>query len=258
MQHFRPEEQSFVVQVHDWIEEVRNQYAPKLTSFIDPRQLVIVQSLVGVNSEVKMMSHGLFNEPERQRIILYPEYFEPQLSDFSLVVFELNYPAKFVKLKHPDVLGSLVALGLDRSKFGDIRLNDQKIQFVVQEEISSFVEINLEAINKVKVHLTQVPSTTPLLENEEVWKEQQDTVSSLRLDTVLASAYNISRQKAAQLIQSAKVKVNYRQQENISFELKEDDLLSVRSYGRIQLASIEGRTKKDKLRIVYRKLERNS
>lgn len=258
MQHFRPEEQSFVVQVNDWIEDVRNQYAPKLTSFLDPRQLVIVQSLVGVNSEVKVMSHGLFTNPERQRVILYPEYFEPQLSDFSLVVFELNYPAKFVKLKHPDVLGSLVALGLDRSKFGDIRLNDHKIQFVVQEEISSFVEMNLESINKVKVHLSQVSPTSPLLENEEVWKEQHDTVSSLRLDTIIASANNISRQKAALLIQSAKVKVNYRLQENISFELKEHDLISVRNYGRIQLAAIEGKTKKDKIRIFYKKLERNS
>lgn len=258
MQHFRPEEQGFIVQVGDWMDDVRNQYAPKLTDFLDPRQIMIIQSLVGENSEVKMQVYGMFSDAERQRVILYPDYFEPQMSDFSIEVFELNYPSKFVQLKHPDVLGSLVAIGLNRSKFGDIRLDEQKIQFVVQKEISSFVEINLESINKVKVHLKKLEEDALLLQNEEQWREQQETVSSLRLDTVLAAAYKISRQKAVQLIQAAYVKVNYRQQEQISFELTEDDLLSVRGYGRLKIFSIEGRTKKNKIRIVFRKLERNS
>lgn len=258
MQHFRPEEQSFIVQVNDWMNDVRNHYTPKLTSFLDPRQVMIIQSLVGENSDVKMQAYGAFSQAERQRVILYPDYFEPEISDFMLEIFELNYPSKFIQLKHPDVLGSLLGIGLNRSKFGDIRLNEQKIQFVVQKEISNFIEINLEAINKVKVHLKRLSEESKLLENEEQWREQQDTVSSLRLDTVLAAAYKISRQKAAQLIQNSYVKVNYRLQESTSFELTEGDLLSVRGYGRLQIFSIEGRTKKDKIRIIFKKLERNS
>lgn len=258
MQHFRPEEQEFIVQVSDWMNDVRNQYTPKLTDFLDPRQIMIIQSLVGENSDVKMKAQGQFSEAERQRVILYPDYFEPQASDFSIDIFELNYPSKFVQLKHPDVLGSLLAIGLKRSKFGDIRLSEQKIQFVVQKEISNFVEINLEAINKVKVHLKKLAEDAPLLQNEEQWHEQQDTVSSLRLDAVLATAYKFSRQKAVQLVQSTYVKVNYKQQQNSSFELTEGDLLSVRGFGRLRIFSIEGRTKKDKIRIVFQKLERNS
>lgn len=256
LQHFRPEEQSFIVQVNDWIDTVRSQYSPKLTSFLDPRQVMIARSIVGENGDVKMMAEGRFNEAERSRVLFYPDYFEPEIEDFQMTVFELNYPSKFIQLKHPDVLGSLLGIGLDRSKFGDIRLDEQKIQFVVQKEIQNFVEINLEAINKVKVHLKLIENE-PLLNNEEQWKLQHDTVSSLRLDTVIATAYKISRQKATALIQASKVKVNYKQQESISFDLNEGDLISVRGHGRIQLQSIEGRTKKDKIRISLKKLEKS-
>lgn len=257
LQHFRPEEQGFIIQVNSWIDDVRNQYAPKLTSFLDPRQIAIIQSLVGDNSDVKMRAEGLFKQAERQRVLLYPDYFSPVIDDFELTVFELKYPSKFVQLKHPDVLGSLLGIGLDRSKFGDIRIDEQKIQFIVQHEVANFVEINLEAINKVTVHLKTLKEDALLLENSEQWKEQHDTVSSLRLDTVMASAYKISRQKASQLIQTARVKVNYRQQDSISFEVTEEDLISVRGLGRLKIASIEGRTKKDKIRITFKKLERN-
>lgn len=257
MQHFRPDEQEFITQVTGWIEEVHQNYAPKLTSFLDPRQLFIIETLIGNDSEVKMMAEGMFIDAERQRVLLYPSYFEPQKDDFSIAIYELKYPAKFIQIKHPDVLGSLLAIGLERSKFGDIRINEQKIQFMVQKEVANFVEINLDAINKVKVHLKELDNSLELLENLEQWKEQQATVSSLRLDTVLATALKISRQKAVQLIQGARVKVNYRQQENISFEINEDDLISVRGFGRLKISSIEGRTKKDKIRVVLKKLEKN-
>ena len=40
------------------------------------------------------------------------------------------------------------------------------------------------------------------------------TVSSLRLDTVIASIFNISRQKASMLIHGGKVKVNWTERES--------------------------------------------
>lgn len=258
MQHFRPEEQSFITQLLTLIEEVRQQYAPKLTDFLDPRQVMIAQSIIGENGDVKLASDGIFQQAERKRLLLYPDYYEPTRDDFDLVCYELRYPSKFIQLKHPDVLGSILAIGLERAKFGDIRLDDKKIQFVVAEEVSNYVRANLTAINKVKVNLTDVTSSGNYLETQELWAEQFDTVSSLRLDTVLASALKISRQKSSLLIQAGHVKVNYRLLENSSFEVEEADLLSIRGFGRVSIKSIEGRTKKDKIRVVFSKLERKS
>ena len=92
----------------------------------------------------------------------------------------------------------------------------------------------------------------PLLEGlvcENVWNEQNLTVSSLRLDTMISSIYQISRQKSQTLIKAGLVKVNWISIENTSFECGEGDTLSVRGYGRAKIVSIEGKTKKDKWRI---------
>ncbi|VEI04782.1 YlmH family RNA-binding protein [Kurthia zopfii] len=258
MQHFRPEEQSFITHLLTMIEEVRQQYAPKLTGFLDPRQVMIAQSIIGENGDVKVASEGVFQQAERKRLLLFPDYYEPTREDFDLVCYELRYPSKFIQLKHPDVLGSILAIGLERSKFGDIRVDDKKIQFIVAAEVSNYVRANLTAINKVKVNLTDVTSNEDFILSEDHWVEQFDTVSSLRLDTVLASALKISRQKLSLLIQSGHVKVNFRLTENSSFEVEEADLLSIRGFGRLSIKSIEGRTKKDKIRIIFSKLERKS
>lgn len=256
LQHFRDDEQPFVIQVNEWISDVATRYAPKLTAFLDPRQVAIITSLVGQNGEVRMAASGAFEEAERQRVLLYPDYFEPQEDDFELLVYELHYPAKFLQLQHGDVLGALMGTGLDRDKFGDIRIDGEKIQFVIQKSFGTYITLHLEAIHKAKVHLKEVTDPVKYLVSQDHWSEQYDTVSSLRLDTVIASVYKISRQKSSQLIQAGKVKVNHQKREQGTMELEEADLISVRGLGRAMIRSIEGRTKKDKIRIIFGKLER--
>ncbi|ANU27906.1 RNA-binding protein [Planococcus versutus] len=253
-QHFRKEEQQFIEQVSNWLREVEDRYSPKLTDFLDPRQRFIVEAVIG-SSDVKWITSGLFKDAERQRVLLYPSYFEPQQEDFNITVFELKYPSKFVSLRHPDILGSLMSLGLDRSKFGDIRIDHERVQLAVMKEVSPYMQSNFITAAKVKVQLTEVTNVADMIETTEEWIEETYTVSSMRLDTVMSSVYNISRQKASALIHGGKVKVNWTSQEQPSFELHESDMISSRGFGRVRLIMIEGRTKKDKIRLQIGRLE---
>ncbi|AQQ53790.1 YlmH family RNA-binding protein [Planococcus lenghuensis] len=254
LQHFRKDEQPFIEQAAGWLREVEDRYTPKLTDFLDPRERFIVRSVVGA-SGIMTASEGLFPDAERQRMLLYPEYLEPVKEDFNITVFTVNYPSKFVTLAHPDVLGSLMGLGLGRGKFGDIRVDGDVIQVAIADEISQYVRTNFVTAGKVKVSLEAVEGEEQLLVQTEEWLEETLTVSSMRLDTVLASIFNISRQKASALINGGRVKVNWTVTEQPSFELHESDLLSVRGLGRVRVIMIEGRTKKDKLRLVIGRLE---
>ncbi|MDN7226029.1 RNA-binding protein [Planococcus sp. N064] len=253
-QHFRKDEQPFIEQVTGWMIDVEDRYTPKLTDFLDPRQRFIVTSVVG-SSDIQVAASGLFEDAERQRVLLYPSYYEPQKEDFQITVFDLNYPTKFVTLQHPDILGSMMSIGLDRSKFGDIRIDGQQIQIAVADEVSSYLQANFTTAAKVKVHLEEAGSEESFIKVAEDWTEESHTVSSLRLDTVISSVYNISRQKASALINGGKVKVNWTVQEQPSFELNESDMVSSRGYGRVKMMEIEGRTKKDKIRLLVGRLE---
>ena len=258
IQHFRKDEQPFIEQVIGWQREVEDRYAPKLTDFLDPRQRFIVESVIRQNDDLNFFTEGIFEGAERKRMLIAPSYYEMKVEDFQIEIYSIHYPSKFVQLRHPDVLGALLSIGLDRSKFGDIRLADNTVQFALASEIADYVRAHLTGIGKAKVHVEEMSATIPLIQNEEQWVESSYTVSSMRLDVVLATVANISRQKAQSLINAGKVKVNWTVREAVAFELQEGDILSARGLGRIKVIMTEGRTKKDKIRLQVGRLEQKN
>jgi RNA-binding protein YlmH len=251
-QHFRGEERHFIDQVLEWKESVLNQYSPKLTDFLDPREQEIVSSVIGENSDVNVSFFGGALDTERKRALLYPEYLQPEQEDFKLTLFEVEYASKFINLQHRQVLGSLMSLGLKRSKFGDIRFFQEVVQVVCTSEIADYLMVNFHEIGRAKISLKELRLNELIPQVEEL-QELVTTVSSLRLDVVGAAIYNISRQKIQQLITNGLVKVNWKTVDSVSFECREGDTLSVRGYGRSKVTAIEGKTKKDRWRIVVNK-----
>lgn len=245
-QHFRKEEHEFIDAVLEWKEDVLTQYAPKLTDFLDPREQKIVESIVGNEGDVNVQFAG---GTERKRALLYPGYYEPEDEDFQLAYYDLTYPSKFLSIEHPQVLGAMMSLGLRRSKFGDILVNGDRIQLILASEVASYVEMNMQSVGKAKVTLKNI-SKQELIHSKEEWIEQSITVSSLRLDVVLANVYRLSRQKVQPFIEHGHAKVNFKVIEQPSFECKEGDILSLRGHGRSRIMSIDGKTKKEKWRMI--------
>ncbi|MDM5328018.1 RNA-binding protein [Neobacillus sp. CF12] len=251
-QHFRPEERDFIDQVLSWKDYVESSYSPKLTDFLDPREQHILKTLIGENGSITYKLFGGISEGERKRALIMPDYFLPTEKEFQINLFEIDYPIKFVSIEHPQVLGSIMSLGLKRGKFGDILMKDGRVQFFAASEISDYLKSNLESIGRASIRLKEL-ALEEAITTDELWMEQAVTVSSLRLDTIISGIHHISRQKSQLFIQQGLVKVNWTSNENVSFECAEGDLLSVRGYGRVKILSIEGRTKKDKWRIVVGK-----
>ncbi|WP_318615515.1 RNA-binding protein [Sporosarcina sp. YIM B06819] len=254
LQHFRKDEQPFIEMAIGWIREVEDSYAPKLTGFLDPRQQFIVESLAR-NSMLLVGSYGAFVEAERQRILIYPDYYVPEKEDYQIAMFNVKYASKFLKLEHKDILGSMMSLGIDRSKFGDIRVGEDEVQFAVADELKDYMTANFLSIGKAKVTVEESNQPEDWIVATDSWTEEMHIVSSLRLDTVIAALANISRQKAASLIHGDKVKVNWAVRDQPAFELQELDMLSVRGSGRFKVMAIEGRTRKDKILLIIGKLE---
>jgi RNA-binding protein YlmH len=255
IQHFRKEEQIFIERVVGWQREVEDRFAPKLTDFLDPRERFIVSSIIGQNQDLSIMTEGAFEEAERQRLYISPSYFTPVKDDFQITIFSIHYPSKFVSLKHPDVLGALLSIGIGRNKFGDIHIENETIQFAVAQEVKDYVITNLTSIGKAKVRLDVVEDPEQFIKSQDEWIEKSFTVSSMRLDVILATVLNISRQKSQMLIQAGKVKVNWTVREQTSFDVQEGDVISARGFGRLKVIMTEGRTKKDKIRLQVGRLE---
>ena len=247
-QHFRPEERPFIDAVGDWLEQVESQYAPYLTNFLDPRQAYILETLTRENSDLKFMFFGGYEQAERCRCMIYPKYFEPSKDDFEIITIEIKYPQKFTELSHGKVLGTFMSAGMKRDYFGDIISDGERWQVFLARETSNYIESQITKIGRVTVHLEEKPYTEIIVPKDS-WSEENATASSLRLDVIISTVYNISRQRSKQLVETGKVKVNWSVNERSDYLLDLLDVISIRGFGRIQIQSIEGKTKKEKIRL---------
>lgn len=247
-QHFRKEERPFIDQVEAWRKNVEMRFQRKLTNFLNPRERQIATSLLR-NTDLQVEFSGKDDE-ERRRMIIAPEYESIEEEDFQLTLLEASYPAKFVSLEHRDVLGAFMSLGIKREKLGDLIVKDGLIHIIAAAEISDFIKMQLQQINKASVTWKEIEMGSRMTSEEE-WKESSATVSSLRIDVVLKEIYNMPRKKSVMYIKGGQVKVNFRTVDDPSFLLEEGDLISLRGKGRSELTEVMGQTKKDKWRITF-------
>lgn len=247
-QHFRAEEKPFIERITEYAETVQERYQSVLTNFLDPREQFIVQAVVGRLADIKVVFFGGYEQAERKRALIIPDFFEVSPEDFKVTLLSIAGSYKSPPFEHRDVLGSVLGLGLKREKLGDILISDEAQQCIVAEEIAPFISAHLQQIHRTSVQCETI-SLEQIQPSSESWSFKETTVSSLRLDAILAELLSISRSKAVPLIKAGKVKVNWRVVEQISMLLDEGDVLSVKGYGRFLFAKVEGRTRKERLRV---------
>ena len=252
-QHYRPQEYAFIDQVLGWCLQVQDRYTPFVTAFLTPREQTITQQLVSRYDDLSVGFFGGHKTAERQKAIIYPEYFEPKESDYHLALVEIEYPRKFNTLSHPQVLGTLMSLGIERERLGDIITNGADWQFFIDETLVDYVKQQIDKIGQMGVKLNQLSSSKVLTPNI-YWIEETAIVTSLRIDALISSVYNFSRQQAKTLIERGDVKLNFMTIERINEEVALNDMISVRRQGRFKVQSLEGVTRKDNLRVSILKL----
>lgn len=248
-QHFRKDEYEFIDQVLSWKEQVERSFVSKLTDFLDPREQQILEMLISKNQDdLKFGVFGGAKENERKRAIIAPYYEEFSEDTYQLCLLQATYNQKFVSLEHRDVMGAFLSLGVMRKKLGDIFVGNGIIQIITAKEIADFIRANLNSIKNTSVLFEEAPLISFHQENHN-WIESDKTVSSLRLDVVLKEIYRISRKDMQDFIKKELVKVNYKTVNDVSFQLQEGDLLSLRGKGRSKLVRINGQSKKEKWKI---------
>ncbi|MCQ2008882.1 MAG: RNA-binding protein [Sporolactobacillus sp.] len=253
-EHFRPEERSLIDHFLDLKDRVAEQYVPKRTDFLDPRQQIILKSVIGDQEDIRLSFFGGYDHAERARALILPQYAEEEDNPFQLAYLEVRYPSKFGLITHPQLLGSVIGTGVSRDKIGDLLVKEGNAQFICAKELESYFMLNLTSVGKMSVSCEPIKRQA-LLHSVDEWQNFDGTVSSWRLDTVLSEIYHLPRAKTSELITKGLAKVNWEVVEKRDFEICEGDCLSLRGFGRSKILSSGGLTKKNKIRIQYGKLK---
>jgi len=198
---------------------------------------------------ITAIAYGGYPDAERKMTGFAPPYGSEDFLEesFPVVPLAITYNGRFSRpLTHRDFLGSVLGLGLDRGKVGDIRIGSDGAVMYVAEDIAGFVSENLSEVGRTTV--TAAPHVElPGLETP--GRIKRITAASLRLDAVISEAFHLSRGKAAALIEAEKVFVNWVIGKKTRL-LGAGDMVTIRQVGRLRLDEIAGTTKKDRVAIV--------
>lgn len=185
---------------------------------------------------------GGWDGAERAQVCFHPAMDEPV---FTCVWVEIRWNAKFVRVEHSDLLGSLMALGMDRAFMGDMIVGDGVAHLCALPELAQRLPMEWTQAGHATI-------TVRLLDEPPVIQPPKgamlrDTVPSLRLDCILSSGMKLSRAKAAEVIRQGLVSVDHQPEERVDRLLQPGQLLSVRHFGRIRLIHVDPPTRKDRL-----------
>lgn len=155
-------------------------------------------------------------------------------------------------IRHQDVLGSLYALNIDSSYFGDVVLYKDSFYVYVVSKMTDFIKNNLTKIGSYKIRIEEV--SVDVLKNYRRNYERLEVItSSTRIDNVISSLIGVSRKIAQDKIIAKDVIVNYEVVNRISLCLKENDVFSIRKHGKYRYLGVVKKTKKDNLIIKIQK-----
>lgn len=195
----------------------------------------------------KVETNGFFENAERRMISFNNIYENP----FPMKLIKIKNTSKFLKLTHRDFLGGILSLGIERNKIGDL-LVDKNICYVpVYDEIESFLVYNIDKISKV-VCSAEVIEDFELLPKVN-FKEEIIIVSSLRIDGIISRIINISRSSAVTMIEQGQVLINYVKIKDKSYELKGEERITIRGFGKFILGNSIGNSKSGRIKIVIKK-----
>lgn len=243
------EDRLLLAKLWDKINAGMTRNIPASTCFLSPRELEMARFLFGAPEGLH--AFGGYGDAERKMLIYLPDYLDGD------ALWEEDSPCVCLRAdfyqgdspSHRDFLGALMGAGIGRETVGDICVGEGRCDFFVTAEIAPYLLQNFTGAGRTKLHLTQIPLTQAEIPQPEV-KEIKDTLASLRLDSVASSGFRIGRSLAAQYIAAGKAAVDGLPCEKPDKLMAEGATVSIRGLGKIKLAQVGGRTKKDRISVV--------
>ncbi len=199
---------------------------------------------------------GGYDGAERKMLVILPDYIEKEYLDTD-ELFRAVYIKKsgYNELDHRSYLGALMNLSLKRELLGDILvLPDGALVFATLSASKMLVEgdLPLERVGRDKVSVFYADKND-INGYTRTYKSESAIMASLRLDCAVASLCALSRSSAKEKIEHGLVRLNYREETSPSAEIREGDVLSVRTFGKFIIDGVSGETRSGRLKVDVRR-----
>jgi len=237
-----PEDRLLLARIWDKYEQTQRKNIPGVTVFLSPREQQLAHHMLnaaGIRSGY--VFDGGYEDAERKILVFLPDWMEEPAGD-ELVFLRAAFHGD-ESLTHRDILGSLMGLGVTRERVGDILVSPHSADITASPSLREFFLREWDQAGRVKLTVTEIRRDELSIPQTQV-KVIRDTVSSLRLDAVAATAFSMSRGRAAELIAAGKVSLDHIPCLKGDKTVGEGAIISARGFGKARLAQVGGLSKK--------------
>ena len=213
------------------------------SDFLNLNELNILHTIPKSELDTNYITFGGYDYSERQMVAFLPDAlcydYEYPISVLKISPLQKKFSDK---LSHRDYLGAILNLGIERYKMGDILVEDDFAILFIHSSLEDFI---IDELRRIK-HTSVIATVEDIKEfnYKPKTKEIVGSVSSLRLDSLLALAFSSSRSKLVAFIEGGKVFVNGKLITSNGYQIKENDIISVRGLGRFRYIETTSQTKK--------------
>lgn len=244
------EERLVLARALDKLNTAQRKNIPAHTGFLSPAERSGVERLIAAAQYPRHLFWGGFPQAERTVCVFLPDWQEEEEflaleEDSPLSALACTFPGGS-GLTHRDFLGAILGQGITREKIGDLLVGEDRCDIIVLRELEDYLRLNLTSAGRVSLKVSPLPLSEIQVPQQRV-SLIRDTVAAPRLDAVAASAFSLSRGKAADLISAGRLLLNYRECTKPDRAVAEGDVLSCRGLGKCSVKRLGGRTKKGRL-----------
>ncbi len=241
--------------IEDKIAQCRDGYYVTSTGFLDTHEQALAIAASRHAAGVRTFMYGGYDEAERRMLVCIPRDLpmdDEEAVEGLLRVLRVRLPAISRELSHRDYLGSLLGLGIDRRLTGDILVRPDGADVFIVPGIEVFLLKELHRIGSVEVK-TEAISAEELIIPEARIEFIKDSVSSVRLDSIVSSAFRISRSKAAEAVRRGLVSVDHAECIKPDAAVREGSSIVLKGKGKAILEETGGESRKGRIRIVIKR-----
>ncbi|MBU5626617.1 hypothetical protein KQI82_06740 [Oscillibacter sp. MSJ-2] len=243
------EERLLLARVLDKMEQAERRNVPAHTAFLSPKEQSAVREVLRLSGGRGVFSGG-YKDAERKVLACLPDWMEEYGGEdlrFLRCLFR-----KEDKLTHRDFLGSLMGMGVARETVGDILVEESSCDLVVLDTVADFLVQSWSSAGTAALRVQEITAGELIVPEAKV-QEIRDTVMTLRLDAVAASGFSMSRSKAAELIASGRVQLNWQECTKGDRAVKAGDVITARGFGKFEIAEVGGMSRKGRTAILLKR-----
>ena len=235
------EERIFLARAADKLEAARRG-VPACTPFLSAAQQEALGRFLTAAGHPRHLFDGGWADAERKVCAFLPDWQEAEDWEPPFTALRCRWQSG-EELTHRDFLGAILGQGVDREKVGDSLVRPGSCDLLVFRELCPYLLQNLTGAGRARLTAEEIPLSAVEAPVRQV-RTVHDTVSSPRLDAVMAAGFSIGRSRAAGLITAGKAELNHRPCVKPDREVGQGDVITCRGLGKCVVTELGGVSKK--------------